>query len=86
MNGTIETLKGDKVPRMELKAFNLEDAADMEAFLRGDKREIVVPGTQKHVVYFRLKRVGVGLSGVGTTRAVAVGAYAFALNAWENTR
>ena len=86
MNGTIESLQGDKVPRMELKAFNLEDENDMETFLRGAKREIVVPGTDKRIVYDPLKRVGVGLSRLGTSRAIAVGAYAFALNALENTR
>ena len=27
MNGTIETLAGQQIPRMEMKAFNLEDEA-----------------------------------------------------------
>ena len=39
MNGTLETLQGKKIPRMELKAFNLEDEAEMAAFIRGDQRE-----------------------------------------------
>ena len=45
MNGTIERLDGRQIPRMELKAFNLEDAASLEAFLRGEPREITVPGS-----------------------------------------
>jgi glucokinase len=81
MNGTLESLSGAKVPRMELKAFNLEDTQEMDVFLRGDAREIPVPGTDKKVAYDPLKRIGVGLSRLGTSRAVAIGAYAFALHA-----
>lgn len=83
MNGTLESLQAGRIPRMEVKAFNLEDECEMEAFLRGDAREIVVPGTDKRVIYDPLKRVGVGLSRLGTSRAVAVGAYAFALHALD---
>jgi glucokinase len=83
MNGTIETLEGRPIPRMEVKAFNLEDEQGMTAFLHGDPREIVVPGTQKRIVYDPLKRVGIGLSRLGTSRAVAIGAYAFALHALD---
>jgi glucokinase len=83
MNRPIETLKGDSVPRMEMKAFNLEDETELATFLRGGTREIVVPGTDRRVLYDPLKRVGVGLSRLGTSRAVAVGAYAFALHALE---
>jgi glucokinase len=39
----------------------------------------VVPGSGRKVAYDPLKRVGVGLSRLGTSRAVALGAYAFAL-------
>ena len=56
---------------MEMKAFNLEDDAELGAFLRGGTREIVVPGADKRVLYDPLKRVGVGLSRLGTSRAVA---------------
>jgi len=86
MNGTLETLQGKKIPRMELKAFNLEDEAEMAAFICGDQREIVVPGTDRKVIYDPLKRVGVGLSRLGTSQAVALGAYAFALHSLESRR
>lgn len=83
MNGTIETLDGKQVPRMEVKAFNLEDPLDMEAFLQGDAHEIAVPGANRKVIFDPLKRIGVGLSRLGTSRAVSVGAYAFALHALD---
>ncbi len=84
MNGTLETLEGKKIPRMESKAFNLEDEAEMAAFIRGEQIEIAVPGTNRKVIYDPLKRVGVGISRLGTSEAVAIGAYAFALHSLDN--
>ncbi|MGA2032090.1 MAG: ROK family protein [Thermoguttaceae bacterium] len=83
MNGTIETLQGVKIPRMELKAFNLEDEEQLRAFLCGDVRVLSVPGSDAKVAYDPLKRIGVGLSRLGTSQAVAIGAYAFALHALD---
>jgi glucokinase len=68
-----------KNPRLEVKAFNLEDATERAEFVKGQAREIAVPGSPRKVAYDPLQRVGVGLSRLGTSRAVAVGAYAFAL-------
>jgi glucokinase len=61
-------------------AFNLEDSEDLQKFLRGDPREILVPGGKRKLQYDPLQRVGVGLSRLGTSEAVAIGAYAFALS------
>jgi glucokinase len=84
MNGTLDTLDGRTIPRMESKAFNLEDEAQMAAFIRGEQREITVPGSNRKVIYDPLKRVGVGLSRLGTSEAVGIGAYAFALHCLDN--
>ena len=81
MNSTLESVAGAKIPRMELKAFNLEDPQDMEVFLRGDARQVPVPGRNRKVTYDPLKRIGVGLSRLGTSLATSIGAYAFALHA-----
>jgi glucokinase len=84
MNGTLATLDGKTIPRMESKAFNLEDEAQMAAFIRGQQCEVTVPGSNRKVIYDPLKRVGVGLSRLGTSEAVAIGAYAFALHSLDN--
>ena len=60
-------------------AFNLEDPAQLEKFLKGETREITVPGGPARSNTIRWQRVGVGLSRLGTSEAVAIGAYAFAL-------
>jgi glucokinase len=57
----------------------LEDPAQLERFLAGETREITVPGSQRKIKYDPLQRVGIGVSRLGTSEAVAIGAYAFAL-------
>jgi glucokinase len=78
MRSSFETPSG-RIPRLEVKTFNLDDPADRAAFVKGASREVVVPGSGRTVAYDPLKRIGVGLSRLGTSRAVALGAYAFAL-------
>lgn len=84
MNGRIETLNGETTDRLELKAFNLEDPQERASFLKGETKTITVPGTTKEIQYDPLKRTGIGLSVLGTSRAVSIGAYAFALHALDS--
>ncbi len=65
--------------RLIARAFNIEDAAERAEFTRSHAHEIVVPGTTDRISYDPLPRTAVGLSRLGTSEAVAVGAYAFAL-------
>jgi glucokinase len=78
MNAPFETPTGP-IPRLEMKAFNLEDPAQLAEFVRGAASEVVVPGSGRRVPYDPLERIGVGLSRLGTSKAVALGAYAYAL-------
>ncbi len=79
LNGTYINPQGDKFRRLASVAFNLEDPAQLKKFLKGDTRTIMVPGGKKKVQYDPLQRIGVGMSRLGTSEAVAIGAYAFAL-------
>ncbi len=78
LNGTYTSPAGNKFRRLASVAFNLEDPLQQERFLKGETREITVPGTQRKVKYDPLQRIGVGMSRLGTSEAVAIGAYAFA--------
>jgi len=80
LNGSIKSLKGDSVNRLEMKAFNLEDDSERKAFIKGDLRKIKVPMSKKTISYDPMKRIGVGVSRLGTSKAVSVGAYAYALS------
>ncbi|WLT30437.1 ROK family protein [Geothrix sp. PMB-07] len=79
LNSCLESPTGSRFPRLEVKAFNLEDAQERTEFLQAEVHQIPVPGTSRLVPYDPFKRIGVGLSRLGTTRATAIGAYAFAL-------
>jgi glucokinase len=80
LNGTYTGPDGNSFRRLATRAFNLEDPLQLETFLKGETREIVVPGTDRKLQYDPLARVGVGMSRLETSEAVAIGAYAFALN------
>jgi glucokinase len=79
LNSTYTGPDGKQFRRLASTAFNLEDSAQLEIFLKGDNRTIKVPGSGRSLDYDPLQRVGVGMSRLGTSEAVAIGAYAFAL-------
>ena len=69
-----------KFSRLIPRAFNLENAGEREVFLRGDIREIKVPGSERVIRYDPMQRTAVGISRLGTSEAVAIGAYTYALS------
>ncbi len=79
MNNPLCNIQGNPLCRTELTAFNLEDVTQKAAFLKGQAKTIPIPGTSLSISYDPLQRVGVGISQLGTSKAVSVGAYAFAL-------
>lgn len=79
MNGTYTAPNGEKFRRLIPKAFNLEDPGQLADFLRGETKELQVPGSSRRVKFDALQRVGVGISKLGTNEATAIGACAFAL-------
>lgn len=83
MNAPLQTFSGAPLPRTELRSFNWEDEKQRREFLGAEVRNITVPGSGRTVSYDPLKRTAVGLSRLGTSRAVAIGAWAFALQAMD---
>lgn len=79
LNSTYTAPDGNSFRRLVQVAFNLEDAAQRQKFLKGETREITVPGGKRKIKYDPLARIGVGISRLGTSEAVAIGACAFAL-------
>lgn len=80
LNGTIGKLNGEKFPRLQMKAYNLNDRNDFENFINSSSITVKIPGTNKEVTYNSSKKIGVAISKLGTSRAVAIGAYNYALN------
>ncbi len=80
MNSKYETYSGKKIERLEVKVFNIENDSEREKFLKGEVKRIKVPFSEREIKYDSMQRIGIGISRLGTSRAVSIGAYAFALN------
>jgi len=80
MNLQYSTANNRPLDRMEVRAFNLENKQELEIFLTGNIKKITIPFSHKTINYDAMKRIGVGISQLGTGKAVSIGAYAFALN------
>ncbi|HER07849.1 MAG TPA: ROK family protein [Bacteroides sp.] len=79
INREYRDFRGNSFPRLSYKVYNLEDEHTFGEFVRGKTREITVPGSGRKITYDDLPRTGVGRSALGASRAIALGAYAFAL-------
>ena len=79
MNVTYE-VNGQHYRRLVPRAFNAEDPDQLATLIRGDVRELAVPVSGRTVKYDPLQRTLVGISRLGTSNAIAIGAYCFALS------
>jgi glucokinase len=79
MNGVYER-DGDPLRRLIPRAFNIHAPDQLEDFLGSGVREIAIPGSARRIPYDPFKRTAVGISTLGTSQAVSIGAYAFALS------
>lgn len=80
MNSNFTGPEGKTTRRLASAVFNLEDSAQLDEFIKGATRTIKVPGSGRSLAYDRLQRIGVGITRLGTSEAVAIGACAFALH------
>lgn len=85
MNSQLNTMNGESIPRIDMKTFNLENEMELDQFLIGEKKEVKVPGSSRSITYDPLKRTGIGITTLGTSKAVGIGAYAYALSMLDRT-
>ncbi len=78
VNGAFDKTEGP-LRRLGPEAFDFEAPAQRALFLKGARREISVPGTSSKLHYDPLRRTAIGMSRLGTSQAVYIGAYALAL-------
>lgn len=71
MNGRFTDPNGTGFKRLSQTAFNLEDPDQLADFLKGDQREINVPGSDRTLMYEPTPRIGVGMARLGTSEAGA---------------
>ncbi len=80
LNGVLHSIKGEEIPRMPTKAFDLDDEEQFVLFANGAARPIKVYGTDRTVIYDPMKATGVAMSKLGASKAISIGAYSFALS------
>ena len=80
MGKTRSTFGGAEIPCLQMKVCDLTDPAGRADFLRDDSVLVRIPGSDREVRYRVGKKTGVAVSHLGTSRAVSLGAYAFALS------
>jgi len=80
LNSEIGRLNGETFSRLQMKAFNLSDEEELNGFMDGISVLVNIPGTNIKVNYDVEKRIGIAISSMGASKAIALGAYAFALN------
>lgn len=80
LRSSFSTLPGDRVRRIQMEVFDLDNPEEFKKFAVGNKKDIKVHGTQYTVEYDDMKRIGVTFSRLGASKAISAGAYAFALS------
>jgi glucokinase len=80
MNGWYGYPEGSPMIRLVQRAFNLEKEDELRAFLEKTGREVTVPGSGRSQYYDDQPKTAIGISRLGASKAIAIGAYAFALN------
>lgn len=85
LNGRLSTFAGLSFPRLQMKAYLLDDEAAWSDFARGHEVSLTVPGSGRTIHYDSQKRIGVITSHRKTSQSIALGAYAFALHELDQT-
>lgn len=80
MRSSLSTFAGASFPRLQSEVYDLTDPSQLASFLDEGPQEVTMPFSDEKVPYFKNKRIGVGLSSIGTSEAIAAGAYAYALS------
>ncbi|MFI3279079.1 MAG: ROK family protein [Rikenellaceae bacterium] len=80
MRSKMQTLSGEAVNKVQMEVFDLDNPEEMEKFAEGNSQKLKVWGSDKTVIYDPMKRIGVTISEIGASKAISIGAYAFALN------
>ena len=86
LQSKMQTLSGEELNRLQFKVYDLDNEKQFKKFAKGESCKIKVHGYNDAVTYDPQKKVGIAISKLGASKAVALGAYAFALNEIDNKR
>ena len=79
MNSTLGAFSGAKFPCLQMKVLDLTTEDGMSEFLADRSKMVKVLGSGREVRYNNEMKIGVTYSHIGTSTAISLGAYAYAL-------
>ncbi|MCZ4694723.1 ROK family protein [Ancylomarina euxinus] len=80
INGQFHTTKGLAQSRLVQKVYHIDNESEFRKFIKDCSKTITIPGTNKRLKYDPEPRLAICSSKLGASKAIGVGAYAFALN------
>lgn len=86
LRSQVGTFAGNTFHCLQMDVYNLSDAHEMARFLEEKDTLVEVPLSDKRARYSRDTKIGVMVSDLGASRAIALGAYTFALAQLDNNR
>ncbi len=63
-----------------MKVYDLDSDTEFDEFAKGEMRPLKIYGSDDYINYDPQKRIGVAISKLGASKAISLGAYAFALS------
>jgi len=84
MKSTLSTFAGDKISRLEMNIFDIEDEKQFEYFIQDKSIELPIPHSDKTINYHPHKKTVIMKTVLGTSKAISLGAYAYALYTLDN--
>ncbi|MDR3142954.1 MAG: ROK family protein [Tannerellaceae bacterium] len=84
MKSTLTTFAGNTLSRLQMEIFDMADEKQFEYFLLDKSVELQIPGSNKTAHYNPNKKTVIMKTALGTSRAISLGAYAYALHKIDN--
>ena len=79
LRGNLFSFSGDRFPVLQMDIFDLSNKREFDSFLSDEDELIKVPDSDRYIPYRKVKKTGILVSSLGTSKAIALGAYTFAL-------
>lgn len=83
LNSQLHGYNGNTVRRLVMEVLNLEDEKTYDIFKESRATKVKVPFSEQTAYYEPVKQIGIGISRLGASKAISLGACAFAINAIE---
>lgn len=80
LRGVYRPLSGSRFKRLIQDVYNTEREFFLKEFLKEEEQRVTIPGSTAEVKYQSGKKIALGLSRLGTDKAVMLGCYYYALN------